>query len=253
MTTNVDYYDALAQDYHLFYRDWDAALEREGMALKRWFGERDIKTVLDASCGPGTQAVALAKIGYRVLASDPSAGMLRRAHDHAQAHGVLDRINFLRASFLDLSKMSEGDLDAIITKGNAFPHLLTDTDIEETVQGFYRLLRPGGIVLIGMMDFEPYIEDRPRFLPGRVHDPENNDGQQTITFEVWDWQEEPSLTVTVHKFVVSGSGSNYQTRVYPIKYRALTAEEVQVVLLEAGFKDIQIIHDRAELVMIGTK
>lgn len=249
------YYDTLAAEYHLLYRDWESTLEREGMMLRHWFKDRDIKTVLDASCGTGTQAIALAQIGYLVLASDPSAGMIEQAQRNAKAYDVSERIRFLQAGFLDIARMTDeaGGLDAIVTKGDAFPHLITDADIEATLHGFHRLLRPGGTLLIGMRDFEPLILERPRFLPGRVHDPEDNDGREVIVFEVWDWDEGPPLMVTMNHFIVTGDGETYATKRYPIKYRALTADEVQVVLMEAGFTDVQIIRDRAELILMATK
>ncbi|MFP4322817.1 MAG: class I SAM-dependent methyltransferase [Anaerolineales bacterium] len=256
MNATLAYYDALAKAYHLLYRDWEATLEREGMLLRRWFKDRDITTVLDASCGTGTQAIALAQIGYRVLASDPSSGMLEQAQRNAATYDLSDRIRFLQAGFLDIAQMvdAEGGLDAILTKGDAFPHLTTDAEIETTLHGFYNLLRPGGTLLIGMRDFEPLIHDRPRFLPRYVHDPAEAGSEQIIVFEIWDWDEGPPLTVTVNHFIVSGTDDDdYRTQRYPVKYRALTADEVQVVLLEAGFNNIEIIHDRAELVILGTK
>jgi SAM-dependent methyltransferase len=252
---NIAFYDALAEHYHWLYRDWEAALEREGLLLRRWFRDRDIKTVLDASCGTGTQAIALAQIGYRVLAADPSAGMLQRAQQNAAAYDVAERIHFLQADFLQLASMvdSEGALDAILTKGDAFPHLVTDAEIETTLHGFYRLLRAGGTLLIGQRDFEPLLKERPRFLPARLRDPEDNDGRRVIVFEVWDWEEGQPQTVTLNHFIVEGDAGGYQTRHFPIRQRALTADEVEVVLLEAGFTDIRRTVDRAELVMIATK
>lgn len=255
MGQNTAYYDALAGNYHLLYRDWTANLEREGMMLRHWFKDRGIVTVLDASCGTGMQAISLAQIGYRVLASDPSAGMIAQARKNAAAYDVADRISFLQASFLDIARMTDdvGALDAILTKGDAFPHLITDQEIEETLHGFHKLLRPGGTLLIGMRDFEPLITERPRFVPGRIHSPEDHAGEQIITFDIWDWDEGPPLIVTINYFIVRGEGDAYVTRRYPVRYRALTADEVQVVLLEAGFQEIEIIRDRAELVIIGTK
>jgi len=255
MPANTDYYDALARDYHLLYRDWESMLEREGLLLRHWFADRDVSTVLDASCGTGTQSIALALIGYRVLAADPSAGMIEQAKRNAAASSVDKQISFLQAGFLDLARMvdTENGLDAIVTKGDAFPHLTDDLEIEETLNGFYRLLRPGGTILIGMTDFEPLIKERPRFVPDRVHDPEDNEGNQIIVFEVWDWDDGPPLIVTINHFIVTGHGDQYDAACYPIKMRALTADEVQVVLLEAGFEDIQAIYDRSELVMIATK
>lgn len=257
MTDSIasDYYNALAKDYHLLYRDWEASMEREGMMLRRWFRDREIVTILDASCGTGRQAVALAQIGYRVLAADPSPGMIHQAQANAEALGLSDRIHFLRVGFLDLARMvdSEGALDAILTKGDAFPHLITDEDIELTLHGFFRLLRPGGTLLIGMRDFEHLIQERPRLMPGQVHEPEDNQGERIITYEVWDWSDTSPLTVTINHFITRGEGKAYQTACYPIQQRALTPDEVEVVLMEAGFEDVRRTYDRSELIMICRK
>ncbi len=252
-TTN-EFYDAVADDYHLWYRDWQSTLEREGLQLRSWLRGRNVSRVLDASCGPGTQSIALAQLGYEVTAADPSQGMLERARRHAQEYKVEDRITFVQSDFSNLVRTIErDDFDAILTKGNAFPHLITDEAIEEALQNFYRLLRPGGTVIIGFQDFEPFVEDRPRFFPGRVHDPELAQDPQIITFDIWDWDDGPPLTVTVNNFIVSGRGEKYQAVRRPVIYRALTTVEAQVALLEANFVDIQSIRDRLELVMIATK
>jgi len=117
INANIAYFDALAADYHLLYRDWQATLERERANLRRWLRDHNITSVLDASCGPGTQAIPLAQLGYRVLASDPSAGMLQQARQNATQMGLTDKIHFLQAGFLEIAQMNDGDLDAIITKG----------------------------------------------------------------------------------------------------------------------------------------
>jgi glycine/sarcosine N-methyltransferase len=249
-----EFYDAVAEDYHLWYRDWESTLEREGLQLRHWFRGRDVERVLDASCGPGTQAIALAQFGYRVTATDPSEGMLLRAHRHAHEYGVMEQIEFFKTDFLNLPAHVASGFDVLMTKGNAFPHLITDAEIEKVLSIFFDLLRPGGTVIIGMQDFEPFIEDRPRFIPGRIHDGDIADNEpEIITFDKWDWDDGPPLTVTVHSFIIKGRGDQYEVRKRPVVYRALTAAEVQVVLLEAGFEDIEIIRDRLELVMIATK
>ena len=63
----VDFYDRLAPFYHLIYPDWNASTLRQGDQLgalieAHWPGRR---TLLDVSCGTGTQAIALALRGYR--------------------------------------------------------------------------------------------------------------------------------------------------------------------------------------------
>ncbi|MBN1563856.1 MAG: class I SAM-dependent methyltransferase [Anaerolineae bacterium] len=244
------FYDDIADDYHLLYRDWDSQLEREGLNLRRFFRPHGVKTILDASCGPGTQAIALAQLGYDVTAADPSAGILDRAQKNAAAYDVADKITFVQSDFQNLHNNVKGPFDAIMTKGSSIPHLLLDEQIEETLLIFNELLRPGGLLLIGLRDFETLIEDRPRFLPGRIHDgPE----EQIITFDVWDWDDGPPITVTVNSFIVRGSGETYRATKRPVVFRALTADEVEVVMSEVGFEHIEAQQDRWELIMTGTK
>ncbi len=244
------FYDAFAEDYHLWYRDWDSELEREGLNLRRYLRSHAVQTVLDASCGPGTQAIALARLGYTVTAADPSAGILARARQNAADYDVVDNITFVQSDFQNLHKQVEGPFDAVITKGDSISHLLRDDQIEETLLIFYELLRPGGLILIGMRDFEPLLEDRPRFWPGRMHDDPN---EQIITFDVWDWDDGPPVTVTFNSFIVRGSGDSYRVTKHPVVFRALTAEEVEVVISEVGFENFQAQRDRWELLISATK
>lgn len=246
-----EFYDAIAEYYPLFYRNWEIQLEREGLGLRALFRNRDIKRVLDPSCGAGTQAIALASLGYEVVAADPSSGMLRKAHDIAENYGVLDHIQFERADFLNLTDVVAGPFDAIVSKGNALPHLLLDTEIEQTLHTFYRLLRPGGLLVIGMRDFGPFMEDRPRFIPGFTHDLE--DGSEFITFDIWEWQDGPPVIATQNLYIVQGAGHRYDTIKRQVIYRPLSTDEVKVVLLEAGFEDITDQPDRTERVLVARK
>lgn len=245
------FYDSIAEFYTYFYRDWETQLEREGLGLRAVFRNKGITRILDASCGAGTQAVALAKLGFDLVAADPSAGMLRRAHTVAEQHGVTDKITFERCDFLSLPEYVEGPFDAIVSKGNSLPHLLLDEEIELALTIFYDLLRPGGLVVIGMRDFAPFMEDRPRFLPGFVK--ETDDERELITFDLWEWEEGPPVIATQNLFIVHGQGQHYQTVKRCVTFRPLSIDEVKVVLLEAGFEDITDQPDRTERVLVARK
>jgi hypothetical protein len=61
------FYDGFADDYHLAYGgDWDAAVAQQGAALDALIRGAlpAAADVLDCSCGIGTQAIGLARIGY---------------------------------------------------------------------------------------------------------------------------------------------------------------------------------------------
>src|SRR4051794_11934033 len=86
-----DFYDRLAPLYHLIFPDWDASIERladqlAGIIRDRWGAGAE--SVLDVSCGIGTQSVGEARRGFKVTASDLSAGAVERARAEAERRGV---------------------------------------------------------------------------------------------------------------------------------------------------------------------
>lgn len=251
------FYDAIAEFYPMFYRDWEKQMEREGLGLRALFRNRGVSQasgtvhVIDASCGAGAQAVPLAQLGFRVSAIDPSAGMLRKAQEVATKYGVLDKIEFQRGDFTELLDLGLEPADVVISKGNALPHLLLDDEIETALLNFYELLRPGGTLVIGMRDFGPFMQDRPRFLPGVIHKPD--DGPEFITFDTWEWYDGPPIIATQNLFIVQGEGERYQALKRRVQYRPLSTDEVKVVLLEVGFEEIADHLDRSERVLIARK
>jgi hypothetical protein len=140
--------------------------------------------------------------------------------------------------------------DAVITKGNALPHLLTDAEIKTALHNFHRLLNPGGTVIIGIRDFDFLLEDRPRFIPGQFHD---DPDEQHILFDIWDWDDGPPTTVTFNKFIVSGHGSDYKVRKDVVRYRALRRAELETMLGECGFRDLKVEQQQWELVFTATR
>jgi len=245
------FYDAIAEYYPLFYRDWEIQMEREGLGLRSMFRNRGVEHILDASCGAGGQAVPLAQLGFRVVAADPSPGMLRKARDIADQYGVIERISFITSDFQSLLQHVQPPFDAVITKGNSLPHLLEDQEIITALVNFFELLRPGGTLVIGMRDFAPFMEDRPRFIPGHSH--ADDGGHEFITFDLWDWQDGPPVLATQHLFIVSGKDPDFTTLKRSVTYRPLSTDEVKVVLMEVGFEEVADQPDRTERVLIARK
>lgn len=247
----TDFYDAIAEYYPYFYRDWEVQLEREGLGLRAIFRNKGIERVLDASCGAGTQSVPLAKLGFDVVAVDPSEGMLRKAAEIADQYGVTDKIDFRQGDFLSLPNLVEGSFDAIVSKGNSLPHLLLDDEIELTILTFYELLRPGGVVIIGMRDFASFMEERPRFLPGFINT--DSDDNEFITFDIWEWEEGPPVIATQNLYILKGKDKDYRAMKRHVTFRPLSTDEVKVVLLEAGFEEPEDKTERTERVLIARK
>jgi SAM-dependent methyltransferase len=113
-------------------------LDRVWDALRLTAGAR----VLDAGCGSGQFAIALAERGARVTGIDLSPEMLRRARDHAAEHGFADDIDWRTG---DVKHLSEplAVYDAIHARV-LFQFL---PDIPGTLREFRRVLKPGGRLL----------------------------------------------------------------------------------------------------------
>lgn len=241
------FYDAIADYYPLFFKDWEIKLEREGLSLRSIFRKKGIVKILVAACGVGTEAIPLADLGFEVIATDPSIGMLKKAQETAEERGVLDKIQFERATFEELPDVVEGPFDAIVCKGNSLPHLLTDEAIETALLTFYELLRPGGILVLGMRDFDPFMEHRPRFLPGFDH--KDDDDKEFITFEIWEYEEGPPMIATQNLYMVKGTAPQLEAIKRSVSFRPLSVDEAKVVLLELGFEDFNEYPDRWEQVV----
>lgn len=243
------FYDAIADFYPMFYKDWDVQLEREGLTLRSIFRNKGVESVLDVACGPGTQSVPLAKLGFNVTGLDPSPRLLDKARQTADEQGVC--VSWVKGEFSNLLDKVDGPFDAIVCKGNSLPHLLTDEEIELTIGTFYELLRPGGLLVVGLRDFEMMLSHRPRFLPGFAH----NDDADTefITFDIWEWDDGPPVIATQNLYMVRGRDNDYQTIKRTVQFRPLSTDELKVVLLEQNFDDIEQSSDRWEQLITARK
>jgi cyclopropane fatty-acyl-phospholipid synthase-like methyltransferase len=78
-TTTATFYDRLAPYYHLFCGDRERSVAKQGEALASVLQEAGVVPgyqVLDASSGIGMQTLGLLEYGYRLTASDISAGAI---------------------------------------------------------------------------------------------------------------------------------------------------------------------------------
>jgi ubiquinone/menaquinone biosynthesis C-methylase UbiE len=114
-------------------------------------------TLLDAGCGTGAFAAALAPHLRRIVALDINAGMLRQARGKT-FHG--DTV-FLRGSIAALP-IGDGALDAVLN--NLVLHHLPDNPAagyaahRRAIREFARVLKPGGRLVVGVCTREQLRE-----------------------------------------------------------------------------------------------
>src|SRR5262245_45763437 len=154
MTSN-DFYEKLAPFYHLLYQDWQKSIERQAAQLdtiiKEHWGD-NIHTILDVSCGIGTQALGLAQLNYEVVASDLTPAAVERAKQEAEKRGL--KITFSVADMRQAYTHHQKQVDLVISCDNAVPHLLTEADLLQAFQQFFKCTRPGGGVILSVRDYD---------------------------------------------------------------------------------------------------
>jgi len=232
----VQFYQQLAQDYHLIYADWNKAIERQSNALDRLIRTRTggpPLDLLDCSCGIGTQAIGLAARGYHVHATDISPAAVERAGREAAAHGVTLTVGV--ADLRRLPEVVEGTFDIVLSCDNALPHLITDEDLLLGARSMRAKVRPSGLLVASISDNDRRILNRLHATTPQVFD--DPEGRR-IVFQVWDWGEDDRV-YTVSMFILREIEGTWRTARYVTTYRAVLRAELSAILQQAGFTDIR--------------
>jgi SAM-dependent methyltransferase len=227
-----EFYDGLADEYHLIYLDWEAAVERQGRVLDRLIREAlgpGRRHVLDCACGIGTQAIGLAQHGHRVVGTDISEGAVARARREADRFG--QDIDFALADFRDLDAVG-GVFDVVVNCDNAIPHLTDEGHVSTALAAMTRKLRPGGLLVVSIRDYDRALLDRPATESGLIPGP-----PRRIVTRLHEWDDDGPMH-TVQIFVVSENAEGWTLRHHRTRYRALTRAELSGAAERAGLRDL---------------
>jgi glycine/sarcosine N-methyltransferase len=229
----LQFYNQFSDTYHLMFADWRKSVVRQGKAVSNLIRAvlPNAQTVLDCTAGIGTQALGIAADGFTVHATDISPEQIRRLREEADHFGVT-----LTSGVADIRKLDEqveGQFDVVLSMDNSWAHLNTQEDLEQAARGMASKVRPGGIVIVSIRDYDEHRESKPHFVDPTVYD--SPEGRRII-FQIWDWEDDG---YTMNMYIVSGHDGSWETTHMTTWMHAVRREDVTMALVQAGLESIR--------------
>jgi SAM-dependent methyltransferase len=179
--------------------------------------------VLDIGCGYGRHAMELAARGFHVVGLDMSTPLLVRGGEEAHRRGLT--INFVRGDMRELD--FDAQFDGAYCLFSTFGYFDDETN-KKTIANIARALRPGGRLLIEILNRDYVIAD----LPTRVW----WEGDGCVVLEEVELNYFSSR-IQVSRSVVFDDGRQLEQE---ISIRAYALHEVGKLMHAAGFRVLEV-------------
>lgn len=139
-----EYFDIPSNAYHS---------DEKNKVIEKVLRRYKSKSVLDMACGTGAQVFYLVNLGYKVIGSDFSPGLLEIARNKALKQNIA-------AEFIDgdMRNLQAGQFDAVITIDNAIGHLVKN-DFNIAIKNIYKNLRSGGIYVFDILNLDAMTDE----------------------------------------------------------------------------------------------
>jgi SAM-dependent methyltransferase len=243
MVETKQFYDDLASYYHLIFEDWDASMARQGDALTSLIGSElgqlpagDVR-VLDIACGIGTQSLPLAARGFRVVARDLSPAAVSRLQQEADTRQLV--VNAAVADMRQVTATVSESFDIVLAFDNSVPHLLNDDDLCIAFREFLKVLRPGGVFLCSVRDYDKVQRgEAATHLYGR----REYRGETFQLRQEWSWYDPMHYqgTIMIDRETPDGLTRELCTA---SRFYAISTEQLLELMREAGFQDCRRIDE----------
>jgi ubiquinone/menaquinone biosynthesis C-methylase UbiE len=100
--------------------------------------------VLEINCGTGDDAIWLASMGHRVMATDISEAMVFAAKTKLLLNKINLPVQFVQSAFIDLSGVLQGEKFDLIFSNFSGLNCVKADELAILNNQFYQLLKPGG-------------------------------------------------------------------------------------------------------------
>lgn len=206
--------------------------ESKNAFIEKLLKAQNVKTVLDMTCGTGSQVFYLAKRGYAVIGSDFSPALLEQARKKAATEEALE-LTFIDG---DMRNLKAGQFDAVITIFNAIGHL-TKPDFEKSLQNIHANLKEGGVYVFDIFNLQAITDD---IIADFAMDIENIvNGAKIRDVQHSEIDRENGLLTSHDHYTILKNGCEPEIYSNSFSLQIYTARQLQAMLERNGF---EIVH-----------
>ncbi|NTW28997.1 MAG: class I SAM-dependent methyltransferase [Coriobacteriia bacterium] len=231
---------APASDYDEFV-NWNARLARELPFFRRVFDEVGARSVIDVGAGSARHSIEFAAWGMSVDAIDPTDSMLSQAEANiataaeriAEAGGEL---RLTRGGFGGLQALGLGGADALICTGNALPHVGGRVKLRGALADFAAVLRPGGVLVLHLLNHARLYASKPRAIPPVVRD---TPAGTRVFLRVISYPEGDEYLDFDFLTLTRDAGGEWTTTSRRSAHTALPVDLLREELTAAGFEHVE--------------
>ena len=107
--------------------------------------------ILEINCGTGTDAIQMAAMGHRVLATDASAAMIKKAEEKISGAKQHSSIRFEVCSFAELKNNYTAEKFDLVVSNFGGLNCISEEEIKQLAGDLSLLLKPGGRLFLVLM------------------------------------------------------------------------------------------------------
>jgi SAM-dependent methyltransferase len=240
----ADYYENLAADYDWLFDDDGLA---SGLAINHPATARLLErtrpgsAMLDAACGTGIGAAALARRGFTVSAADGSGAMVEMAAARFRREHLA--IPVVRCLWADLPAAIGERFDVVLCIGNSLVHAVGRDAMVEALTGLRQMVRPGGHLVVDSRNWEKlHAERRIVQVAERVV---TRDARRCLTLYAWEIPDRLDQEHIAHLVFLIADGDRIEPHEYRISFHPFTVGDLRERLELAGLREVDTDYDDA--------
>jgi SAM-dependent methyltransferase len=175
----------------------------------------------------------LSQMGYEVEGVDISPHMLEVARKNLAVRNLAVPLHLG-----DVKEMQPGQsFDYVLSMGNSLPHEFGDPNLLRSLGRMYDALRPGGLSIVHIENFDRLYRDGDRFIPSGFS--RTAGGTETFIFAIDYFKD--LVVFNILSMIEENGVPRFNVDV--VEYNPVPVAKLGALMAEAGFHDIEIYGD----------